>query len=83
MIPSNPHRIVDVDGRRWVASPVIEGLGWDAELPIRRENWLSLETDGERRFMSPLPPDWESWSEDELCTHIRSAPRSKRRSIGG
>ena len=83
MIPSNPHRIVDVDGREWVVSPVIEGLGWDAELPIRRDNWLSLETDGERRFISPLPADWERWSDDELRAHIRSAPRSKRRSIGG
>ena len=83
MAPSHPRRIIDVDGRRWVATPVIEGQGWDAELPVRRESWLSFETEGERRFLTPLPVDWERWSDEELSAQIRMAPRSKRRSIGG
>ncbi|MEO7457515.1 MAG: hypothetical protein ABIY52_14720 [Gemmatimonadaceae bacterium] len=82
MVPSNPHRIIDVDGRRWVVSPVIEGQGWDAELPVRRENWLSFEADGERRFITPLPHDWETWPEDELRARLLVAPRSLRRSFG-
>jgi hypothetical protein len=75
--------VIEVDGRRWEVSAVIEGLGWDAEIPVRRENWLSFETDGERRFITPLPDDWVSWSEEKLREALATAPRSKRRSFPG
>ena len=71
-------RVIDFDGRKWEVSAVIEGLGWDAELPIRRENWLRFETKGERRYVAPLPDDWASWSEDELREALVAAPLDKR-----
>ena len=77
------NRVFDADGRRWEVRAVIEGVGWDAELPIRRENWLSFETQGERRFITPLPLDWEMWSIDRLLAELAAAPISKRRSLGG
>jgi hypothetical protein len=73
-------RAIDVDGSRWVVSVVVEGQGWDADLPDRRRSWLKLETDGERRFISPLPEGWESWPDDELRSQLRRAPTSNRRS---
>ena len=78
-----PTRVFEADGRRWEVFAVIEGVGWDAELPVRRENWLSFTTDGERRFITPLPADWEMWSADRLRAELASAPISKRRSFGG
>lgn len=76
-------QVIGQDGRAWAVYAVIEGQGWDAEMSVRRENWLSFDTDGERRFITPLPADWESWSEEQLRTALDGAPRSKRRSLGG
>ncbi len=78
-----PEREIDVDGRRWRVTEVIEGLGWDQEMPMRRENWLLLETAGERRFIAPLPADWEAWPEDKLRAELASARQSKRRPLRG
>ena len=78
-----PNRVFDADGRRWQVCAVIEGVGWDAEIPVRRENWLSFTTDGERRFITPLPADWEMWSTERLRAELAKAPLSKRRSLGG
>lgn len=76
-------REIDVDGRRWRVTEVIEGLGWDQEMPMRRENWLLLESGAERRFIAPLPADWESWPDDKLRAEIASARPSKRRPLRG
>lgn len=72
-------REIDADGRRWRVTEVIEGLGWDQEMPMRRENWLLLVSGEERRFIAPLPPDWESWPDDKLRAELASARPSKRR----
>jgi hypothetical protein len=83
MVRRPQKRVIYVDGTRWEVSAVIEGVGWDAELPVRRENWLSFETDGERRFITPLPEDWASWSDERMREELAKAPTSKRRSFGG
>ena len=75
-------RVIDVDGRRWEVTAVIEGVGWDAELPIRRENWLKFETTGERRFLAPLPDEWASWTDERLREALATAPMDKRRPPG-
>jgi hypothetical protein len=79
MRPVN-ERVIEVDGCEWVVSVVVEGQGWDADLPDRRKSWLKLESESERRFISPLPEGWESWPDDELRSQLRRAPRSNRRS---
>lgn len=73
-------REIEVYGRQWVACAVIEGVGWDHEIPVRRDNWLLLESDGERRYIAPLPPDWETWSDDELRERVAHASHCRRRS---
>jgi hypothetical protein len=39
--------------------------------------WLAFESPGERRRLSPIPPNWQSASEaelSELCASARTAP---------
>lgn len=76
-------RQVDVDGRCWRVTEVIEGLGWDQEMPMRRENWLLLESAGERRYIAPLPADWAFWPDDKLRAEVAAARPSKRRPLRG
>jgi hypothetical protein len=83
MVRHPAKRIIEVDGQEWEVSAVIEGVGWDAELPVRREHWLSLVSENERRFITPLPSDWTSWTDERLRAEVASAPRSKRRSAPG
>ena len=83
MVRRPAKRIIEVDGHQWEVSAVIEGVGWDAELPVRRENWLSFVSDDERRFITPLPEDWASWSDERLRAELETATPSKRRSFPG
>jgi hypothetical protein len=83
MVRRQEKRSIDVDGQRWDVRAVIEGVGWDAELPIRRENWLSFETEGQRRFITPLPEGWASWSDERLRAELANAAISKRRPLPG
>jgi hypothetical protein len=69
----------DREGHRWEVYPMIEGLAWDKDVSYPRENWLCFATGGERRYLAPLPADWESWSDDELLVALAAAPVDKRR----
>lgn len=71
--------VEDLEGHRWDVFPMIEGLGWDGEVSVPRENWLCFATPGERRYLTPLPADWESWNDDELRAALAAAPVDKRR----
>ncbi len=83
MVRQPAKRIVEVDGQEWEVFAVIEGVGWDVELPVRRAHWLSLVSEIERRFITPLPSDWTSWTDERLCAEVMRAPRDKRRSPPG
>lgn len=39
----------------------------------RRQNWLCLESKADRRFIAPIPDDWERWDDRELLRQIRHA----------
>ena len=80
MVRRPVQRIIEVDGHQWEVSAVIEGMGWDAELPISRESWLSFVSGDERRFITPLPPDWASWTDERLRAELATAQLSQRRS---
>jgi hypothetical protein len=77
--PPGSRTLVDADGHTWHVYVVVEGLGWDADLPDRRSNWLACVSLADRRFIAPVPDGWESWSEDELRDAVASARRDKRR----
>jgi hypothetical protein len=71
---SSPPRVVrDVDGRDWSVMAVREGQRWDPEIEMRRRDWLCCVTRGDRRYISPVPPEWEQWSPIELAAAIRKA----------
>jgi hypothetical protein len=77
--PPGSRTLADADGHTWHVYVVVEGLGWDADLPDRRSNWLACVSLADRRFIAPVPEGWESWSEDELRAAVAKAPRDKRR----
>lgn len=65
--------VTDADGRTWYVHVVIEGFRWDPEIEERRRNWLCLEAADDRRFISPVPEDWEQWSDATLLRWIGAA----------
>ena len=74
------HRIVvDAEGRRWKVFVVPEGMRWDPEIEMRRVSWLCCETDTDTRYITPVPPDWQRWSDEQLLTAILAAPKDQRR----
>lgn len=66
-------------GAIWRVHQVREGYTWDPEIEMRRRDWLSCRTGTERRFITPAPADWLTWSEAELLAAIHAAPIDKRR----
>ena len=74
------HRIVmDTDGQRWKVYLVAEGMRWDPEIEMRRVSWLCCETDTECRYITPVPPDWQQSSDEQLLAAIAVAPEDHRR----
>jgi hypothetical protein len=61
------------DGRIWTVMPVEEGARWDPEIEMRRRGWLCCVTSGDRRYISPVPRDWEQWTETEIAGAIANA----------
>lgn len=76
--PPGGRTLVDADGQTWHLYVVVEGLGWDADLPDRRSNWLACVSLGDRRFIAPVPEGWESWPDEALQAAVAAAPRDKR-----
>jgi hypothetical protein len=69
-----PLRVVrGVDGADWTVMPIREGWRWDPEIEMRRRDWLCCVTTGDRRYISPVPAEWEQWSDTELAAEIRRA----------
>ncbi|MEO7713116.1 MAG: hypothetical protein ABIV10_09370 [Gemmatimonadaceae bacterium] len=76
----NPRRIVvAADGRSWQVFIVPEGMRWDPEIEMRRASWLCCQTDEETRYINPVPPDWQRWSDEQLLAAIIVAPLDHRR----
>jgi hypothetical protein len=63
----------DADGMDWTVIPIREGWRWDPEIEMRRRDWLCCVTRGDRRYISPVPPAWEQWTDTELANAIRHA----------
>jgi hypothetical protein len=72
-------RLRDGGGVMWDVYPMVESLGWNGEATVPRGSWLCFDTKGERRYLTPLPTDWEEWTDAELQAVLISAPVDKRR----
>lgn len=59
--------VVDSAGGRWFVYAVFETSKWGAK---QRAHWLCMESGEERRFLSPIPGDWMSWSDPTLLNWI-------------
>jgi hypothetical protein len=70
--------VQDADNRVWHVYVVQEGMRWDPEIEMRRRNWLCCAALDERRFISPVPPNWERWSDVELLAAIAGAKADHR-----
>ena len=63
------------DGRAWVVMLIQEGMRWDPEIEMRRQDWLCCATLGDRRYITPVPPGWTQWSDaDLLGAVVRARP---------
>jgi hypothetical protein len=63
------------DGRAWVIMHIQEGMRWDPEIEMRRQDWLCCATLGDRRYITPVPPAWIQWSDAELLgAVVRARP---------
>lgn len=63
------------DGRAWVVMHIQEGMRWDPEIEMRRQDWLCCATAGDRRYITPVPPGWKDWSDLELVgAVVRARP---------
>jgi hypothetical protein len=63
------------DGRAWVVLHIQEGMRWDPEIEMRRQDWLCCATLGDRRYITPVPPFWVQWSDAELVgAVVRARP---------
>ena len=83
MTPQNDPsvRVVsDAERISWRVYVVIEGGKWDPEIEMRRRNWLCVESERDRRFVSPVPDGWMSWPDEELLLVIATAKPDLRAS---
>lgn len=63
------------DGRAWVVMHIQEGMRWDPEIEMRRQDWLCCATCGDRRYITPVPADWRKWTDPELLgAVVRARP---------
>jgi hypothetical protein len=50
-------------------------MRWDPEIEMRRQDWLCCATLGDRRYITPVPPAWNQWSDAELLgAVVRARP---------
>ena len=58
------------DGRAWTVMHIREGMRWDPEIEMRRQDWLCCATNGDRRYITPVPPAWTQWSDADLVAAV-------------
>jgi len=62
-----------LDGRVWVVLHIHEGMRWDPEIEMRRQDWLCCATLGDRRYITPVPSGWDQWSDVDLAAAVVQA----------
>jgi hypothetical protein len=71
--PQRLRLVAALDDRDWVVLHVREGMRWDPEIEMRRKDWLCCATTDDRRYITPVPSDWEQWTDAELLVAITEA----------
>lgn len=72
--PEAPVRsVVDEQKTLWQVFVVREREATVTDGAARRRDWLRLESSVDRRFIAPIPPGWERWTDRELLAAIRRA----------
>jgi len=69
------HRAILVAGQVWTVREVALTPA-AAELAARKgspTNWLSLTSYVEKRRIAPIPPDWQSWTDERLAAEVATA----------
>jgi hypothetical protein len=62
-----------LDGRAWVVLHIREGMRWDPEIEMRRQDWLCCATIGDRRYITPVPTAWYQWTDVDLAAAVGRA----------
>jgi hypothetical protein len=70
-----------IDRRTRDESRVVErrgpNIGFVGRVSDRlRAGWLAFQTTHEKRRLSPIPPGWETLSDDELLQLLEQAPKA-------
>jgi len=61
------------DGHAWVVMHIQEGMRWDPEIEMRRQDWLCCASLRDRRYITPVPAAWNQWSDSELVAAVTRA----------
>lgn len=61
------------DGRAWVVMHIQEGMRWDPEIEMRRQDWLCCASASDRRYITPVPAAWNQWSDSDLVAAVSRA----------
>lgn len=75
-----PVRVVhDPSGGDWTVFEIREGWRQGPDIAIKRRDWLCCANALDRRYISPIPLEWERWPDAALAVEIRRAPPDLRR----
>lgn len=58
------------DGHAWVVMHIHEGMRWDPEIEMRRQDWLCCASVSDRRYITPVPTAWTQWSDSDLAAAV-------------
>lgn len=61
------------DGHAWVVMQIHEGMRWDPEIEMRRQDWLCCASVSDRRYITPVPAAWTQWSDSDLVAAVARA----------
>ncbi len=71
-------RELTVDGTRWTVWEVHPRPAEDsAGVGVRADftgGWLAVQGSGHKRRISPIPDQWQSWTDERLADEVRAAP---------
>jgi hypothetical protein len=71
-----PLRTLVHDGTEWTVWNVVPSLETRVHLPLAPATgagWLCFQSATEKRRITPVPPGWEDWPDEELLERLQAA----------